>query len=741
MVRPGDRYRVWSRRCWGLAAIFIAASLGPMVYCMGWSEVAAAGEATVGYCLDVHLLQFPVTILVSGLFLVVGGVMLRINAGQVDEEARRHERKMDRAAQRVAERQPAHTPQLGEQGLRGAGQAVPDEIEVDEEFDLSFGDGSDAGGDEGEDDTNSMMAFLQAEQQARALRREDDDETPRATADGQYYVPPGLEDAPVLYVEADVEPTPVVDGTRRVDNPNLPHDDISEALRHAFRVVMKHETEVLVRVKPGVYQGAVEIPDRVTVMNHRLPASSTVDQRVAWLREQTEIDHPERVTLLAPGDSEFGVRVKPGRMQGLFGCHLVGRSGVVQTGLRARDNAALAVVHCRFESFSDSGAHVVDSGEDLPGRRVQFVGCVWRSNRAREAGGGLRVERSSVRVEASIFDGNRAPRGGAVAVSETEDPLIVERSLLQRNRALTDDVPGRVRAMSLKSWQKADGVGGGLLVRGGLARIKDTLIEGNDAAIGGGGIAAMGARVVVASSGEDRGVCRGNRADTGGGVLAVGWLENPAMIRAKNVEMEQNLAKSSGGAAAAVGNAVLHIEKGRIETNRAAGDEHGIGGGIAAWCAAGVQVLGTDVASNRSTGGGGGIGAFNASVKLAEGCVVHDNRADRNTGGGGVLVVTGEDRNLGSLIGQQGFSIPFKLKLEDVRIRANHAGGPGGGVRAGNIIDETTFPLAIKIERPTWITNNEADGDRDRAQNIWIEWAGRTVVDDDAGGAVKQVLK
>lgn len=741
MKSAGSSYREWSRRFFGLALVVIAVASGPLIYCLMWGEAAASGEATMGYCLESHPAQFPVTLFIAGFVLLLGGMILRIQGDQEDEKEERKRRKVDRAAERMAGRMSVTTPTLRARSGRGEAGEVPDEIELDEELDLGLDTDDEDDDEEYDEDPNSVMAFLQEQQEFEERGDSERRRREQAVQEGKYYVPPGLEGAPVLYLETNVEPAAVVDGSRRIDNPNLPHDDLKEVLEHASRIVIKESTPVVVRVKPGIYQGAVEIPDRVTVINHRMPTAATVDQRLAWLREQDDVDHPDRVTFLAPSDSDFGVRMAPGQKQGLFGCYVVGRQGVEQTGLQAKHNAALAVVHCAFESFSDSGSVVVDCGEDLPGRRVQFVGCLWRSNSSRTTGGGLRIENSVVSVEASIFDSNRAPSGGGIAALRTEKPLTVVRSFLHRNRALTDKSPTDIETMPLKKWQKSEGVGGAIMVRDGLARVVDSILEGNDAAVGGGAIAAVAGRVVVKSSGEGRGVCKGNRADAGGGIIAVGWFEAPAMIRAMGAELRQNLAKSVGGAVAGVGNAVLRFENAKIETNRADGKQRGLGGGLVAWRGAGVQLIDGEVFANEAGDGGGGVAIINGSLKITGHCTIRNNRADGTIGGSGVLVVTAADRDLAGVIGQKGFTLPFKLKIEEARIRSNIGGGPGGGLRAGNLVDGTTFPLAIKIARPQWINLNEADVERRLAQNVWIEWAEELKVNDDTRSQVKLALK
>lgn len=728
MVGPNSGYAVWRRRCWMGAVVLLVSVIAPMIYCMGWLTAPEGTEAvTLSQCANDHPLQYPTTLFLVAMGLIVVGLGLRIYEGRLREE----KRVLDARVRRAASRNLRGTPVFDNR----SDAEVPEVIEVDE--DLEFGE--DLRDDDKYDDADTLMAFLQeAQREKEQVPEERPARSERPELKGLYY-PPGLEEAAVLYLDGSVEATPVSDGSRRVNNPDLPHVEVDAALRHAFQLVLDKGEPVVVRVMPGVYQAALEIPDRVVVVNHRLPADATVDQRLGWLREQSQVDHPDRVTFLTPSHNDVAVRALPGQKQGIFGCYLVGRKGVAQTGLKSKNNAALAVVHCAFESFSRSGAIVEESGEDLPGRRVQFVGCLWRGNAAPERGGGLSIQGGAVSIEASIFDSNTAPRGGAIAAVDTLKPVRLERSLLQRNRALTDKTPGSVEALDLVDWQKVRGLGGALLVSGGLCRVVDTIFDGNDAAIGGGALASLGARVVLKSTGRERGICSENRARAGGALLAVGWPEQAAMIRASEWSINNNLGISVGGGAAALGRAVLTFDGGVVRGNRATGEKRGFGGGIAAWRGAKVRATEFEVTSNQASGDGGGLAVLNGFLKLEEGCSVNRNRAQGE--GGGVMVITLPDKDLERRIGQTGFTLPFKVKFDGVRITDNVSRGSGGGLRAGNMSQSPTFSVSILVRRPDWICENRGGQAVPDAQDIWISWAGRHRTRDGVKRQVKLALK
>ena len=725
--------KMWWRRLWGVAAVLVAASLGPVIYCFGWATPPGDVAVSVGYCVDVHPLRFPATIFICGMLSAVAGFVVRHQAMESQKEAERQERRLE---QKVVEasRESARTPhrEMGARGARGGPEPVPEAIDVGDE--LGFEESDD--GDERRD-SNSPMAFLEEQQNAEEKRRQRAKE--RGRTDRDYYVPPGMEDGVELYVDADVDGSRGDDLSERIDAPKNPYGELDEALRDALRIVMERGRKVVVRLRPGVYATSVELPGQVSIVNHEIPVSATVDERLGWLREQTDIDHPERVTLLVSGDTNAGVRAVAAEGQGLFGCHLVGRQGVDQVGLEVRDNGSMAVVHCVFESFRGGGAEVVDSGEDLPGQRVQFVGCIWRGNTAPRRGGALRIEGSVARIEASILENNRAPRAGAVWVSDLDKPLVVKRTLLRRNRALGDDDAPAPDDVAPEDWGELNGVGGGLLVRDGLVKLVDTIVEGNDADQGGGGIAVLGARVIVESTGDGRGVVAENRSAAGGGALVVGSVERAAMLRLREAEFEKNLGTSLAGGVGIVGNAMLQAEDARFDSNRADVDGGGSGGGVGIWCGGAVRFDGGQLTGNDA-GAGGAIAVRNGSLKLDGGLLIDRNDA-RCGPGGGLLVVTAADRRLDRLIGEEGFDLPFKLRIGEVRITGNSADGPGGGLRAGSMGTSSAFPLVIDVRRPNWIANNEATTERRHAQNLWIEWAGKMKSSDETKGRVELKLK
>lgn len=727
MRGSGGQRGVGHRRLIGLGLLLIGAALGPLVYCLGWGEVPAQMEAmTLGVCLERHVLMYPTTLFLSGVGSIFLGLILMVRRQVQGREEAALNLRIQRRASQLEQRQSPRGRGLAMEALEG--------IEVEEE--LLFESLEAASDLEAEKDRASMMTFLEEE---RLRRRSSVTRTSPALKG--LYCPPGMEGAALLYLDSEAPGRPVQEPAERIDNPNLPHRSLQEALKQALAIVMKERRPVMVRVMPGVYQGGVELPDQVALVNHRMPAEATVDERLTWLEEQGQIDHPERVTIMAPDEGDVVMRCLRGQRQGIFGCYFMGRQGLSQRGLEVQNSGAVAIIHCGFEDFSKGAVAVEDSGQDLPGLQVQFLGCRWRGNAAPDQGGALFVRRSAVVVEASVFDSNIARRGGAVAVVDVETPFLLERSLLQRNRAIwSAGEEQKVEDLSLEQWRRLPGVGGALAVQTGLAKVVDTIFEGNDGALAGGAIAAEGARVIFESTAEGRGACRENRAAAGGAIFAVGSGERAAMIRLQGVILQLNLAKTMGGAGAALGQATLHFEGGEVARNQAAGGaQRGLGGGIVAWRGATVQARKLLVAQNKADAGGGAVAAINAHLAMIDGTMLLRNTADGPLGGGAILAITAPDMELERLLREAAIALPIRVKLDGLRATQNQAAGVGGGLRAGNTIDLPSFPMELSIRRPDWIVENQSAAQM-ASHQIWVQWARKVKAKDGLRGRLELKL-
>ncbi|RVU46913.1 hypothetical protein EA187_07195 [Lujinxingia sediminis] len=728
-----QRARAWMWRCLGLGALLMAVGLIPVVGCWLGSlgvlparlsevmpEYLALESAGWSQCVSEHPLGSAALYFFGGMLSLGVGVIFRDVARQRAEDAEELERRVEHVGREVR-----RTPMLRADMLAGSSEEVPEAIEVGADLDFGKPPAEVVFAEEGA--SESVMAFVhdEAGEKRRAKYEEEVRQQVREEAQRlDYYVPPGMELAPVVYVDGafDGEPGEVSDGSMR-----RPFTSLAEGVRRAFGEVVTQKKAVVVRVRPGVYQEALEVPDRVVIVNDCMPGGESVDARLAWLRAQAMPDHEERVTILAPSEERCALKIRAGQSQGVIGCYLVGREGVAQRGMEVMGSRALAVINCAFEGFSLGAVKVQDAGEELPGRDISFVGCMWKGNASAKRGGGLRVRRSVVKVVASIFDSNRAGRGGAIWAEELAKPLVVERCMMQRNRAL-GAIGGSEDSETTRGW------GGALGLDGGLARVVDTVFDGNDARGAGGAIAVMGGRLVIRATGERRCMIFENRAELGGGIVAIGRDGKAALVKSHDVAVLNNLATEHGGGLAAVGRAMLQVDGGEVSQNRA-GDGHG--GGVLVRGGGQAKFESVVFSTNQAAGGGGGIAAINASVKVMLGCSLFKNRAGEC--GGGVLAVSVPDRELAERIGEPGYELPFRVVIEDVKIAENVAGEAGGGVCLGNQEALASFPLILDVRWPEAMVDNRAGVEK--SSQLRVSWAGRIEAEDGSSGRIKRRLE
>lgn len=711
----------------------LAASLGPWIYC-GWTAEAMEGQSVAAMCLESHPLQFPTTIFAAGMMMVVVGMAMWIVDTVREREDEAEKKRLDRAVQRAANRQAHRTPHMSAKSMREGGGEAPEYIEaegLDEESEEETTEVPRA------DDEDSVMAFLE-----RETSREQG-ELGRELAESGRYVPKGLEGAAVFYVDGQAEPWEGADEAR-MGVEERAFRRLEPALNAALNWVIEEGQAVMVRVKPGVYQETITIPGGVSVVNDAMPGDLNVDQRLRWVRDQESVDHPQRVTLMSGGDEPVAIRFPAGEYQGLFGCHVVGRRGVSQRGVEAKGAHALAVINCVFEGFGSGGVRLEKCGEDLPGQKAQLVGCLWRDNHSSSGGGALAVEGGVVRVVGSILEGNRAPQGGAIWTKKCVKPLAIKRCLFRRNRAVEkasnkDDVAPWVR--QVEGWRTRSGLGGAVYVGEGLAQVVDSIFEGNDGPVGGGAVAAVRARVVIKGSSRSRCSIQSNRGGFGGGVLAVGWGGETAMVKVEGGEWVRNLATKMGGAAAAIGDAVIGIKDGAVETNRAGRPRENVahGGGLAAMWGGSVSIDGGVVEDNKATGDGGAVVVEQGSLKLDGAVQLMKNEAARGVGGAVAVMMDGA-RGLDGWLQQPGVEAPWKVRLVSARIGENVSQGPGGGVYVGHRGQTPALSVKLEVGRRDWVVSNTSREGASHGQNIWVIWGEELRASDEGTRPLEMVL-
>jgi hypothetical protein len=598
----------------------------------------------------------------------------------------------------------------------GGRDGVPEAITISQEFEIDLPEDEMSYRDE---DVDALVNYVEEqeadrEQADRPARRPARREP---AAVGGFYCPPGMEDAPVLYVDS-AHDAAGEDGARddRVDNPGRPFATIGAALEAARALASKRRCRVQVRVMPGVYQEALLVSGQVALVNHRLPAEGSVRQHLDWLVAQQEVDHPDRVTILAPAEASCAVEFERGQDQGIFGFHVVGREGVEQTGIVARDCQSLAIVHCAVDDFSGGGAQLTGCGGSLPKTAVQVVGCRFRDNSA-SRGGALNIDGGTARVEKTRFVANAASVGGALYAADMLGPLHLVEVGFRKNKAHSKDrLTVRPEVVRLRDWPQGTGQGGAVAISHSKAKLAGCKFIENAAVNTGGALAILGAQVVLNSRGSGNSFRKGT-ARVGGAIFMAGWIGGRSTLKAKGVEFSENRAGGDGGSMALLGLSAAQILDTTFRGD-ASESPDAVGGSVASLKGAQFMVKDSHFRDATAAGCGGAAGAINASLVVSDGCIVEDCTA-RGGLGGGLYCMSRADDELDELMGRPDFKLPFVFTTRDASIRNNTAKA-AGGVFVGNAEAVATFPIKVSVEMPVRIRNN-VGGD------VVVRWKGKTV--------------
>lgn len=208
-------------------------------------------------------------------------------------------------------------------------------------------------------------------------------------------------------------------------------------------------------------------------------------------------------------------------------------------------------------------------------------------------GGGLWIEGSSPTVRDCVIEGNRALRGGGIAVESGASMPRIESTVIRNNES---DVGGGLSVASRSHPRLSDcvlegnraGEGGGIWAfSSSVVSFVDGVIEGNEATFDGGG----GHSYWYGWLNLGRTVVRGNRSAVGGGVSVGtrGLLVSSTSLFAANVAAER------GGAVDVLPEGGLSMEFATVASNEAPA-----GGGIAVSPAAlQLRLLSVVVYGNR----------------------------------------------------------------------------------------------------------------------------------------------
>ena len=602
--------------------------------------------------------------------------------------------------------------------VRGVGSTQVEAIELSQELELGTTAAHVAREREGRPMAAPTLMDMVAIQLDSIQESQDRSRVERVTLDG-FYCPRRLLGKPVFYVDPR-HPGASDEGGEDGGSLERPFRTIAAALRAATRAVRSLATPAQVRVQPGVYQEALKIPDRVSVLNHRLPGEGGPEEHLAWLMSQRDqVDHAQRVTILAPVHEPVAVRFEPGLRQGLYGCHVVSRPGVEQVGLGVERSTELTVRACVVSEFKLGGAQLHACGSDAPGMEVRFEGCAFLSNEALK-GGALAIRDSVVAAHLCVFERNEAKSGGAIFASEPRGTLTITRSRFVKNRARHEQVPEEpAEAMALQTWFEGAGMGGAIGVERGVIKLGLCELRSNGATVAGGALALFSARALVQGALDEPSRLHGNRARAGGALFAVGRKEAPSTLKVVHASLTQNLGQSLGGGVCLIGMCTAQLAQSLLEGNVAQGQES-LGGAIGA--ALGAQILGDGLTlrANKAMGAGAAIAARNASLRLRS-SLVQDNLCEQ--GRAALYVESVSGARLDRLIAHGEVQIPFSCKLVEVELVGNRAAKAPSALFVGNMLKTPSLPIEVELERGVTQRGNRVEG-QEVAEAVAILWAG-----------------
>lgn len=691
-------------------------------------ERAAAAQAA---CTD----QFPVReSMPYGLgfvFFLVGGLMAHTQSKHAPS-ATRPSRTSDRGDRSNApvRRAPLSRPTLE------LSQPIPverDGIALNVEEELGFGLQNTP--EEQADDEESLMAYV-LERRDAPKRTEDNDEYV-TTAIGGFFCPPGYEDKPSVYVDATSKSArdDYQDDTP-INAPQHPFRTLEAAVAYATRRTVKDTPGMQVRVTPGVYQCSIHITDRVAVVNHRMPAEGTLAARLQWITE-LDLDDPDRVTILPPPNAEFAVRFGTGHGHGIFGCHLIGRERVQQAGIVASSAHKVAIFNCYIEGFSRGGIRLDVCGTEIPGNGTRVMACGIFANSAAQ-GGGIFATKSVLRISNCHIAENKAHNGGGLWVSDMKNPTLIDTTRFAENIAQAPAPEDDLLGFALSRWGAEGGTGGAICLAGGAMKISNSEFVDNAATLAGGALAVIGAKALVDADGEQRARLHRNKSRCGAAVFVAGWPSREATLKLTRGDVQHNEAGRLGGGIGGYGLSTIQVLDSKVSNNKTL-DGRSVGAGVGVVHGAELLCRDTDFRSNQSAGCGGGVGAINATVRIADNCLITDCTAADS--GGGVHCITQSNPQIEQLVSQAGLSLPFVLSMHECTVTSNTSGDLGGGVRAGNIEHHPTFPQGIKIEGTAKIRGNRTKHPNGMGDELWILWADDIVASTQNRPGPKLLLK
>ncbi|HVR95499.1 MAG TPA: hypothetical protein VMW27_02720 [Thermoanaerobaculia bacterium] len=249
-------------------------------------------------------------------------------------------------------------------------------------------------------------------------------------------------------------------------------------------------TGATICVAPGTYTGLIDFRGKpVTLVSSNGPSGTILDGGGSG---------PVVTFQTSEGKDSVldGFTIRNGRALNGGGIFIRSASPTIRNSI-VRQNAAIG-------NFARGGGIAVLGVQAAPSITcTQFLG-----NTAQYSGGGLMSSYSAnPYLRSNLFEGNRAPYGGAIGVANS-GRLDLAWTQLLANQATGDG--GGIHSgvtygnvLVRQTWFKgnrAGGFGGGMWVPAGLADVINSTFDGNQASEGGGIAAGFGSMVNVAST-------------------------------------------------------------------------------------------------------------------------------------------------------------------------------------------------------------------------------------------------
>jgi len=547
------------------------------------------------------------------------------------------------------------------------------------------------------------------------------------TKDG-FYCPPGMQDAPILHVDPDslVASDDLRTLNTRINAQEYPFKTIEAALEAARLLAHRDSCRVQVRLAPGIYQTSMQIPNHVSVVNHKIPGDLGLQERLGWLRTLDTIDHPDRVTILAQMDTPEAVLFEPGHEQGLYGCHVISREGTTQIGLSCGMNTELSIINCAIEGFGGGAIAMDRCGREDHGFTTRVIGCLIDHNRA-ESGAGLWAKASKLMLSHCLFADNVADRGGAIFLERMSGAVVITRCEFKRNRAQTRErLHEEVDEIELPRWLDIDGLGGALCATHTQLKLAECLFRQNGASIGGGGMALLGSKAILKGTEEVALRFENNRSRMGGAIAMFGWAGMVSTLKSSATVFRKNKGQFTGGGLLMAGLSTAQMESTHFEFNEAP-EEEGLGGGAALYL--GAELLGDGLMFKGNEAGvhGGAICARNGHVRLKGDSIFQDNAAERGTAGA-IYFDTHPAELAVELAKRRVLSLPCTLLLNHAQFIMNTAPRGGTAIFAGSVAKTKSLPLKLEGgEHVEFRANKRPNKEKKDCEPLIVMWSGERV--------------